>query len=151
MWYLCRGKSTLCSLSSKNQKWCHHGKEKKIECYQKYCPYYLWFCKLLREKSWILGTIPHSSSNLKNTQWGGETSRGGGGMWESEGKKQRFSSNEYLAGVLPESWLVCSSINSSVLYSSISLREEDVAVARGYSQGQLIGSSWLDPRSFSTS
>ena len=69
---------------------------------------------------------------------------------ESEGKKQRFSSNEYLAGVLPESWLVCSSINSSILYPSNSLRE-DVAAAWGDSQGQLIGSSWLDPRSFSTS
>lgn len=49
---------------------------------------------------------------------------GMGALWaeEGEGKRQRFSSNEYLVGVLLESWLVCSSINSWVLYPSIPLQ-----------------------------
>lgn len=85
-------------------------KETLIECYQKCCRYCLLYILQSGEKKFSLQ------------------------MWEKEGKKQRFPSNEYLAGVLPESWLVCSSINSSVLYPSVSLREEDVAEARGYAR-----------------
>lgn len=68
----------------------------------------------------------------EHTVRGRETERGGwgwggwgvGGLWaeEGEGKRQRFSSNEYLVGVLLESWLVCSSINSWILCPSILLQ-----------------------------
>lgn len=53
----------------------------------------------IREYSSQLLQSEEHTVRRRNKQGGG----GVGGMWESEGKKQRFSSNEYLAGVLPES------------------------------------------------
>lgn len=52
----------------------------------------------IREYSSQLLQSEEHTVRRRNKQGGGV-----GGMWESEGKKQRFSSNEYLAGVLPES------------------------------------------------
>lgn len=73
--------------------------------------------------------IPHSQSKEhtvrgRETEWWGLVVGWVGGLWaeEREGKRQRFSCNEYLVGVLLESWLVCSSINSWILCPSIHLQ-----------------------------
>lgn len=80
----CRENDITQPTSRENWKRCHArqtggGKETLIECYQKCCHYYLLYILQSGEKKFSLQ------------------------MWEKEGKKQRFSSNEYLAGVLPES------------------------------------------------
>ncbi len=98
-----------------------------------------------------------------HTQRRGRGSRGReGGRLASRGrggKRQRFSSNEYLVGVLLESWLVCSSIIPWVLYPSIPPQVRtpaqrircrcSVRLVMASCQRQLIGSSRIDPRSFS--
>lgn len=107
-------------------------------------------------------TFPLISYNLKSThskEGRGSWGRGGGLASRGRGgKRQRFSSNEYLVGVLLESWLVCSSIIPWVLYPSISpqvrtpaqriRRRCSVRLVMASCQRQLIGSSRIDPRSF---
>lgn len=88
----------------------------------------------------------------------GRGSRGGQASRKKGGRKQIFSSNEYLVGVLLESWLVCSSIIPWVLCPSILPQVRTLAqrircrcsirLATASCQRQLIGSSRFDPRSF---
>lgn len=119
------------------------------------------------EKKYVVGVqeprekkdLPLISSILRSSE-----SEEGRGRWarqeegeEEEGKRQRFSSNEYLVGVLPESWLVCSSIIPWVLYPSIPPLARTAAqrircrcsvrLVMASCQKQLIGSSRIDPRS----
>lgn len=80
----CRENDITQPTSRENWKRCHARqtwgeRETLIECYQKCCRYCLLYILQSGEKKFSLQ------------------------MWEKEGKKQRFSSNEYLAGVLPES------------------------------------------------
>lgn len=106
----------------------------------------------------------HREERKGNTppMWGADSQGRGnrrGGTWERT-RRQRSPSNEYLVGVLPESWLVCSSINSWILHSSFFfLFLCWQAPGGGYYGGvglvllasclaRLIGSSWLDPGSF---
>lgn len=97
----------------------------------------------------------HSQGRVNRGRVSGGVGLMSGGRGERT--RQRFSSNEYLVGVLLESWLVCSSINSWVLYPSVPLFCKRARWRRcrcgmrlvvASCQRRLIGSSWIDPRSF---
>lgn len=84
-------------------------------------------CEMLKktvavQERWCTQTDLHREERKGNiaSMWSadsqGRVNRWGGALERT--RRQRSSSNEYLVGVLPESWLVCSSINSWILHSS---------------------------------
>lgn len=137
--------------------WFQQGKRHRAVCFQWNPPEMVssqadWGKKTKQNFNWILSEVLSLLFIVYSAKWWKKLFSLQ--MWEREGKKQRFCSNEYLAGVLPESWLVCSSINSSVLSLRLFARRRcccSVRLGTTSWRGQLIGSSWLDPRSFSTS